>query len=127
MDSVLVAIASAVARQAAGLLASGARSAAAALVKTVRERFADDPAATAALTAAAEDPQDEQLVERLAEAIDRAANEDPAFAHRVRTLWESARTEGTATDGGVVNQVSGHVHGNVVQARDIQGGITFGG
>ncbi|APU16406.1 MULTISPECIES: hypothetical protein [Actinoalloteichus] len=127
VDSVLVAIAAAVARQASGLLASGARSAVAALAKTIGDRFADDPQATAALTAAADDPQDDQRVERLAETIDRAAQEDAAFARRVQTLWEAARTEGTATGGGVVNQISGRVQGNVVQARDIQGGITFGG
>ncbi|AOS64478.1 hypothetical protein [Actinoalloteichus hymeniacidonis] len=126
VDSVLIAIAAVVARQASGLLASGVRSAAAALAKAVGERFRSDPEAEAAFTDAATDPEDEESVQRLAEAIDRATKADPDFEHRLRTLWASARTEGTASHGGVVNQISGNVGGNVVQARDIHGGINFG-
>ncbi|MGS2644174.1 hypothetical protein [Streptosporangium sp. LJ11] len=41
----------------------------------------------------------------------------------------SSRPEEAAPEpeaGGVHNEISGTVHGNAVQARDIEGGITFG-
>lgn len=47
--------------------------------------------------------------------------EDPAFAMALRQTWQRV----SATRGGVVNQITGTVSGNVVQARSIKGGISF--
>jgi hypothetical protein len=79
-----------------------ATKAVAGLRQLVRSKFADDPAATAAL--------------------EQAERTDPEFGGRLRT--EREKTTITQT-GHVVNQFSGTVHGKVLQADDIHGGVTF--
>ncbi|PRY35417.1 hypothetical protein, partial [Umezawaea tangerina] len=54
--------------------------------------------------------------------LERAEQADPEFAKRLRSEWE--KTTVTQT-GHVTNQISGTVHGKVLQAGDIQGGVTF--
>jgi hypothetical protein len=56
----------------------------------------------------------------------QAAAEDPAFEAELRGLWREIMPYLNASDGGVVNTVSGTVEGNLVQARDVHGGIAFG-
>jgi hypothetical protein len=50
-----------------------------------------------------------------------ASEEDPAFGVELRNTWQQV----SASQGGVVNQITGNVSGRVVQARDIEGGISF--
>jgi hypothetical protein len=40
-------------------------------------------------------------------------------------VWREMTVAQQADRGGVVNQVSGNVSGKVVQARDIEGGVSF--
>jgi hypothetical protein len=50
---------------------------------------------------------------------------DPEFAQRLRTEWERFGGDLHGESDGVVNNISGEVRGNVLQARDIHGDITF--
>ncbi|MER7279633.1 hypothetical protein ABT369_34840 [Dactylosporangium sp. NPDC000244] len=49
------------------------------------------------------------------------------MASTLRNLWRELSPHLIAGHGGVTNSVYGIVEGNVVQARDVHGGITFGG
>jgi hypothetical protein len=73
----------------------------------------------AAIGAAPDSPQ----VIALARELEMAEAYDPAFGERLRAEWVSVRSQ--ASGGGVTNSVTGQVLGNVVQARDIHGSITF--
>lgn len=121
-DPVTIGIASALAGKAAEAFLSGGSSALAGLYRFVRDRFASDRKASRALQRAQDDPQDAR-VQLLAEELQRLAADDPAFAEQLDELWEQASTELHAETGGVVNNVSGTVSGNVVQARDVHGDI----
>jgi hypothetical protein len=101
------------------IAASLASRAVAGLYELVRAKFADDPVAAAALTAAEGAPEDSPQVKALTAALERTVEADPGFAAELRGHPAVTQT------GRVTNQVSGTVHGNVVQAGEIQGGITF--
>jgi hypothetical protein len=60
-------------------------------------------------------------VDELAEVLEMAQQDDPAFAEQLRTEWRAVQSG----SGDVHQSISGNVSGRVVQARDIQGGITF--
>ena len=107
-EPILVAIAAALAAKSAGNL-----------YDLVKKKFAARKEATAALEAATGAAPDSPEVHTLADHLADATATDPEFADALHATWASAST------GGVVNQVSGTVSGNIVQARDIQGGITF--
>jgi len=109
-EPILVAIAAALAAKSAGNL-----------YDLVKKKFAAHKQATAALDAAKGTAPDSPEVHTLADHLATASTTDPDFAAALQATW----TQVSASTGGVVNEVSGTVHGNVVQARDIQGGITF--
>ncbi|GGP43882.1 hypothetical protein [Saccharothrix coeruleofusca] len=88
----------------------------------VRARLAGDPEASAALAAARGADAGSPAVAALGEVLENTERQDPAFGRELRREWERASATGT---GGVVNQVTAPVHGTVVQAGDIQGGVTF--
>lgn len=97
-----------------------ATKAATGLYDLVKNRFSKDPEATKALEAAEAAPGEAEPIKALAERLAVAEGADPAFAEALRTGWAQH-----AESGGVINQVTGTVHGNVVQARDIHGNISF--
>ena len=101
------------------IAAAVATKAVAGLYQLVKAKFADDPVATAALEAAEEAGEG---TPELGAALEKAEQRDPEFGRQLRTEWE--KTTITQT-GHVVNQISGTVHGKVLQAGDIQGGVTF--
>ncbi|RZS37528.1 hypothetical protein EV193_10583 [Herbihabitans rhizosphaerae] len=109
-DPFLVAVAAALTGKAA---ASGA-SALGRLFKLVKNKLSGDQALTD------ETLPEQERTAQLASALETATTADPAFAESVRTLWREHEAE-------VHNEISGEVHGNVVQARDISGNISFGG
>lgn len=126
-DPLLSSVATAVASRAAELAVQGGKEACAALVRLVRERFSRDKEATAALETAQRNSADRVAVAGLAEALQRLASEDAAFAARIRELWPLASAEMSAADGGVVSPATGSVGGHLVQARDVrvEGGMHF--
>jgi hypothetical protein len=96
------------------------------LYQFVKDRFADNEEATAALEAAeqvTDATEESEEVQQLAEELERAEAADPEFGKRLRAEWATVRQH--AETGGVTNQVTGTVHGKVLQARDIQGGVSF--
>ncbi|HET6500889.1 MAG TPA: hypothetical protein VFG87_09025 [Amycolatopsis sp.] len=97
-----------------------ATKAATGLYDLVKQKFSKDPEATRALEAAEAAPQEAEPIRVLAERLAAAQAQDPGFAEALRTGW-AQHAEG----GGVINQISGTVHGKVVQARDIHGNISF--
>lgn len=125
-DPVLVTLATALAENAATAVVSGSATALRALFDLVKSKFAGKAGAEQALQTAQDQPQRPENIERLAAMLAKAAEEDPHFGNRLLSLWDQASNELKADRGGVINQVSGTVGGNVVQARDITGGINFG-
>lgn len=61
----------------------------------------------------------------LSEELARAESSDPQFAADLRAVWGYVSTRQRADNGGVVNGITGTVGGNVLQARDIGGGVSF--
>ncbi|WP_182885469.1 hypothetical protein [Microbispora sp. H10885] len=105
MDPITVAIAGAVATGLATRTGESAGDALATLVGRIRRRFRDRPAVL----------DDE---EQAAEVIDAEFARDPAFKRDCHALWVQAQ------NNAVVNSFTGQAK-NVVQAREIHGGITF--
>jgi hypothetical protein len=123
-DEITMAIATTLAAKGAEALVSGATNALTALVRLVRSRFSDGGRRAAALRDAQREPDDPRTRRALADALAGAMADDPEFARHLRSLWREASVELAADRGGVVNQFSGHAE-KVVQARDIQGNISF--
>jgi hypothetical protein len=105
------------------IAASLATRAVAGLYQLVRDRFADDPVATAVLEAAEGAPEDSPQVRALGAVLEQTAAADPEFGDVLRRAH--AEAGGVTQTGRVTNHISGTVKGNVVQAGDIQGGVTF--
>jgi hypothetical protein len=95
------------------------------LYQLVKEKFADDPSATAILEAAEGAGGDSPEVHELGAKLASMEAVDSEFAQRLRVEWERSGGDLHAESGGVVNDISGEVRGNVLQARDIHGDITF--
>jgi hypothetical protein len=95
------------------------------LYKLVKSKFSDDPEATAVLEAAEGAAEDTPAMKKLQQKLTEAQTKDPTFAGKLQDEWERAQVANQAETGGVVNSVTGNVSGNVVQAREIQGGISF--
>jgi hypothetical protein len=93
----------------------------------VRDKFKGRKKALEVLAAADGAAPDSPQVVALAEELETAEAYDEQFAGRLRAQWNQAEwNQIAASSGGVVNQVSGTVTGNVIQARDIHGNITLG-
>ena len=114
------------ATKAAEGLAEGGKSALSALVSLVRRGFAHRPSAEAALGAAQDNPDDPRRIETLRYELEGVAADDPEFAAKLLAAWHDVQVHLNARDSGVINQIVGAVDGNVVQARDVHGGISFG-
>ena len=113
-DPVLVSVAAALAGKSAS-----------SLYDLVKKKFSRSPEATTILEEALGSAPDSPQVRALSAELDRAERADPAFASDLRAVWGQVSVQQRADSDGVVNQVSGTVSGNVVQARDIDGGVSF--
>lgn len=121
LAAIAVAVAGAAAGKAAEAVIQGGKTAVRSLARLVKERFAGEPSANAALEAAAESP-DEANTARLARAIGFVVDVDEAFADDLRRAWEAAKVEISQTgDGSVAMNFSGVVKdgGTAVQAGHI--------
>jgi hypothetical protein len=98
------------------------------LYNLVKNKFEGRKQALDALNAAADASPDSPQVIALAEELATAEAYDPQFSRELRSQWTAikAQTVASAADDGVANTISGPVTGNVVQARDVHGNITFG-
>lgn len=109
-EPILVSIAAAVAAKSAS-----------SLYDLVKRKFTRREEAEAELDAAGGAAPDSPEVAALAARLAALEEEDPGFGVELRRTWQ----EVSASRGGVVNQISGNVSGKVVQARDIEGGVSF--
>lgn len=107
-------------------LAQGGRQAVAALVDFLRDRFRREPEARQVIEGLLHRPS-QDAAHPLAVLLDREARRDPAFGAEFQARWEQAGAAVAAGPDGVANSISGDVSGPVVQARDVHGGISFGG
>jgi hypothetical protein len=94
------------------------------LYDLVKKKFGARKEAIAALDAAKGAAPDSTEVQVLAAELERAEAADPQFSRELRELWRSVSVR-QADHGAVINEISGNVSGKVIQARDIQGGVSF--
>lgn len=125
-EDILTAVALTLATKAVEGLAEGGKAAFAALARLVWRRFQGRGSAQVALAEAEADPTDDTRIQSLREELAQATADDPAFDHELRRLWRDLSPQPAASADGVVNNLTGSVGGNVVQARDVHGGISFG-
>lgn len=106
------------------IAAALAGKAATSLYDLVKRKLAGRADAAEALAAAegAEPGSDE--VAALAQELADAERDDPEFAAELRAEWAGCVGQ-SAERGAIANQVGGSVSGRVVQARDIEGGVSF--
>jgi hypothetical protein len=109
-------------------LAAGGRAAFEALVRLVRRRSADPESGfpPAALAETEIDLPKDARIEILRRVLAQAIADDPGFEAELRDRWRELSPHLEVSAGNTVNTVSGAVSGNVVQARDVHGGISFG-
>lgn len=105
MDPITIAIASAVATSVATRTSESASTAIKTLISRIRNRLHNTPV----------DLEDE---EDTARALDQEFARDSAFEQECRALWNQAQGDA------VSNSFTGHAN-NVIQARDVHGGITI--
>lgn len=123
-DPFLDSLATALAGQAATALGAAGRAAVQKIRDLLAKRAARDPEAQAALEAARQPSAGPETVQALAQRLDRVAEDDQELAELIKTARTVLRQEFTVDNGGVVNQNTGTVR-NLIQARDINGPITF--
>ena len=97
-----------------------AAKSAAALYDLVKRRFAGRQEAEAALDAADGAPPDSPEVAALADRLATEVAEDPAFGKELRRTWQQV----SSGAGSMANQIIGNPT-RTVQARDVEGGISF--
>jgi hypothetical protein len=122
LNDLVSALASSGGRAVAGAVASAIGRLAAGL----RDKFRKDPTARGALEIVVDDPGDVEAKENLAVLLDQHVKQDPEFSAWLRTEWGLVRPLIAQVDRSVANTVCGNVSGNVVQARDIEGGVHVG-
>ncbi|WP_349876348.1 hypothetical protein ABIH81_19585 [Micromonospora sp. HUAS YX12] len=126
MDDPLVLAATTLVAWATTELAQGARSAVSGLTEFLRHRFRHEQAAQQTVEVALRHPTTD-TVQRLAELLEQETLRDPLFDAEFRARFAKVQAIVAANQGDVTNTVSGDVSGSVVQARDVHGGISFGG
>lgn len=124
-DPITIAIAAAIAGKAAESLTDQAKDAVTRLAHLVRAKFRHRPADLAALDAAQQQPDSAERTAELADALQSAAGDDPAFDADIRALWDQARIHTTVAGDGVANVFQGRAD-KVVQLRDVHGDLNIG-
>lgn len=94
------------------------------LSSVVRRLFGRRSTSVEAVKRLGERPGDADSIRALAQALVDDSGRDPQAAAQLRH-WIASAEETIAADERVTNTVSGDVRGNVLQARDIHGNITF--
>lgn len=123
-DPITTAIATAVASGIGQTLSDQARESLAALVRRIREKFRQRPAAQAAFDAALETPDSAMRVSEFAHALEKASAEDAEFGSEIREFWSDVHLALEARDGAVMNNFRGRAD-KVIQLRDVHGDINI--
>jgi hypothetical protein len=114
-EPILVAIA-------AALASKGATS----LYDFVKRKFGGNEEAVETLEAAEGASADSAEVAVLGELLATAERDDAEFGAELRARWAELSVSQRVAGDGVANQISSEISGQAVQARDIEGGVTFG-
>ncbi|MEV4481697.1 hypothetical protein [Micromonospora coxensis] len=125
-DPLMLAAATTLVAWATTNLADSARSAVTGLTGFLKDRFRNE-AAVRELAEATGRPPAPDTPRRLATLLEREALRDPTFDAEFRARFAQVQAVVAAHSGNVTNTVSGDIGGHVVQARDVHGGISFGG
>src|ERR1022692_4907368 len=106
----------------------GSRGVAAAgrLISALRRKFRGDPESRGVLEIALESPDDLPVQEDLVSLLRRHILADPAFSEWLESLWSEVGPDLQVDTSRSVNIVHGEVRGNVIQSRDVHGGIHLG-
>jgi hypothetical protein len=94
------------------------------LSSVVRRLFGRQSTSVEAVKRLGERPGDADSIRALAQALVDDSRRDPQAAAQLRH-WLVAAEQKLSQDNRVINTISGEVRGNVLQARDIRGDITF--
>ncbi|MDN3352577.1 hypothetical protein [Actinomadura sp. DC4] len=94
------------------------------LTSVVRRLFGRRSTSVEAAKRLGERPGDADSIRALAQALVDDSGRDPQAAAQLRH-WIASAEETISADEHVTNTVTGNVRGNVLQARDIHGNITF--
>jgi hypothetical protein len=94
------------------------------LSSVVRRLFGRQSTSVEAVRRLGERPGDADSIRALAQALVADSRRDPQAAAQLRH-WLVAAEQTLSEDNRVINTITGEVRGNVLQARDIHGDITF--
>ena len=94
------------------------------LTSVVRRTFGRRSTSVEAVKRLGERPGDAESIKALAEALVADASRDPQGAAQLRH-WVAMAERTISQDESTTNTITGNVNGNVLQARDIHGDITF--
>src|SRR5262249_49419850 len=106
------------------IAAALAGKAATSVYELVKRKFAGRDKAAEKLAAAEGAEPESAEVAALAQELADAERDDPEFAAELRAEWAGYVSQ-SAERGAIANQVGGAVSGKVVQARDIEGGVSL--
>ena len=123
MVDLAVEVVTAITSGAAGSLGSKGAEAAGRLLSALRTKFRGHPASRGALEISVERPGDAAARDDLISMLREHIGQDAEFAALLAKLWNEIRPALESDAGRSTNVISGTVHGSVIQARDVQGGI----
>ena len=126
MVDLAVEVVTAITSGAAGSLGAKGAEAAGRLISALRAKLHAKPA-VGALEVSAGKPDDDDASVNLISMLRDHISQDAEFGAWLANFWNVIRTDLGAEAGRSVNIInSGTVHGSVIQARDVQGGINLG-
>lgn len=120
-------VVTAVASGAGGTIGAKGTEAISRLIAGLRTKFRHQPESRGALEISLESPDDAAARELLASTLRDHIRHDAEFGEWLAGLWAEVQPDLRADAGDSANIITGTVHGSVVQARDVQGGIHLGG
>jgi hypothetical protein len=120
-------IVTAIASGAGGSIGTKGAEAIGRLISALRARFRGQPAERGVLEISLESPGDATAKDQLAIVLRDHIRRDAEFEERLASLWAEIKADLQAGDSNSTNVITGTVHGIVIQARDVHGGIHLGG
>lgn len=96
------------------------------LTSALRAKLRGEARARGVLEIAVEDPSDTEAREGLEVLLRERIRRDAEFSAWLEALWSDVGPDLKTNASKSANVVHGNVHGDVVQARDVHGGIHIG-
>jgi hypothetical protein len=97
------------------------------IVSALRAKFRGRPVSRGALEISLEAPDDMTARDQLAVILRDHMRDDAQFREWLSALWAQVSPDVLPDASASANIISGAVHGNVIQARDVHGDIHLGG